>query len=92
MCTVVHLEPEDFARELVHNQKMFMQNVCPRLWACRNYLYVSRFAFPILLRQTGLSKEKKDMLKSMDFYELHAEIYRKVNLDNRLRERQNNPS
>ena len=21
MCTVVHLEPEDFARELVHNQK-----------------------------------------------------------------------
>ncbi len=28
----------------------------------------------------------------MSFYELHAEIYRKVNLDNRLRERQKNPS
>lgn len=26
----------------------------------------------------------------MSFYELHAEIYRKVNLDNRLRERQKN--
>lgn len=24
MRTVVHLEPEDFARELVHNPKMFM--------------------------------------------------------------------
>ena len=48
MCTVVHLEPEDFARELVHNQK--------------------------------------------NVYALHAEIYRKVNLDNRLRERQKNPS
>ena len=60
MCTVVHLEPEDFARELVHNQKKCLcQNVCPRLWACRNYLYVSRFAFPILLRQTGLFERKK---------------------------------
>ena len=59
MCTVVHLEPEDLAREL---------------------------------DRPDCSKEKKDMLKSMNFYELHAEIYRKVNLDNRLRERQKNPS
>lgn len=60
MCTVVHLEPEDFARELVHNQKKCLcQNVCPRLWTCRSYLYVSRFTFPILLRQTGLFERKK---------------------------------
>ena len=48
--------------------------------------------FLYYLDRPDCSKEKKDMLKSMNFYELHAEIYRKVNLDNRLRERQKNPS
>lgn len=68
MCTVVHLEPEDFARELVHNpKKCLCQNVCPRLWACRSHLYVSRFAFPILLRQTGLFERKKGHAEINEF-------------------------
>ena len=59
MCTVVHLEPEDFARELVHNQK----NVYARTYVLdcglAVIIYVSRFAFPILLRQTGLFEGEK---------------------------------
>ena len=93
MCTVVHLEPEDFARELVHNQK----NVYARTYVLDCGLAVVVYMcqdshFLYYLDRPDCSKEKKDMLKSMDFYELHAEIYRKVNLDNRLRERQKNPS
>lgn len=93
MCTVAHLEPEDFARELVHNQK----NVYARTYVLDCGLAVIIYMcqdshFLYYLDRPDCSKEKKDMLKSMDFYELHAEIYRKVNLDNRLRERQNNPS
>ena len=92
MCTVVHLEPEDFARELVHNPK----NVYARTYVLDCGLAVVIYMcqdshFLYYLDRPDCSKEKKDMLKSMDFYELHAEIYRKVNLDNRLRERQKNP-
>ena len=92
MCTVVYLEPEDFARELVHNQK----NVYARTYVLDCGLAVIIYMcqdshFLYYLDRPDCSKEKKDMLKSMDFYELHAEIYRKVNLDNRLRERQNKP-
>ena len=60
MCTVVHLEPEDFARELVHNPKnVYARTYVLDCWACRSHLYVSRFAFPILLRQTGLFEGEK---------------------------------
>lgn len=93
MCTVVHLEPEDFARELVYNPK----NVYARTYVLDCGLAVVIYMcqdshFLYYLDRPDCSKEKKDMLKSMSFYELHAEIYRKVNLDNRLRERQKNPS
>ena len=89
MCTVVHLEPEDFARELVHNPK----NVYARTYVLDCGLAVVIYMcqdshFLYYLDRPDCSKEKKDMLKSMNFYELHAENYRKVNLDNRLRERQ----
>lgn len=92
MRTVVHLEPEDFARELVHNPK----NVYARTYVLDCGLAVVIYMcqdshFLYYLDRPDCSKEKKDMLKSMNFYELHAEIYRKVNLDNRLRERQKKP-
>ena len=68
MCTVVHLEPEDFARELVHNQKKCLcQNVCPRLWTCRSYLYVPRFTVLVLPRQTGLFEGKKGYVEIYGF-------------------------
>ena len=79
MCTVVHLEPEDFARELVHNPK----NVYARTYVLDCGLAVVIYMFQdshflYYLDRPDCSKEKKDMLKSMSFYELHAEIYRKT--------------
>ena len=89
MCKVVHLEPEEFARELVHDPKTVYARtyvldcgLAVVIYMCSDshYLYY-------LDRPDG-SNMKKDMLKSINPYDLHAEIYRKVNLDNSLRERQ----
>ena len=60
MCTVVHLEPEDFARELVHNPK----NVYARTYVLDCGLAV---VIPILLRQTGLFEGKKGHAEINEF-------------------------
>ncbi len=87
MCTVVHLEPEEFAKELYHSQKPVYARTYVLDCGIAIVIYMcSDSHFLYYLDRPDCSIEKKDQLNSMDFYDLHAEIYRKVNLDNRLRE------
>ena len=46
---------------------MFMPERMSSIVACRSHLYVSRFAFPILLRQTGLFEGKKGHAEINEF-------------------------
>lgn len=89
MCTTVtHLEPEEFMRVLVHYpQQVYARTlvldcgIAVLVYTCQHgdHLYY--------LDRVDCSDQKKEKVNKMNFYELHAEIYRKINLDQRSRER-----
>jgi hypothetical protein len=88
MCKVIHLEPEEFAKELCYSQKPVYARTFVLDCGIAIAIYMcSDSHFLYYLDRPDCSKEKKEQLNSLDFYDVHAEIYRKVNLDNRLRER-----
>lgn len=88
MCKVIHLEPEEFAKELCCSQKPVYARTFVLDCGIAIAIYMCSDAhFLYYLDRPDCSKEKKEQLNSLDFYDVHAEIYRKVNLDNRLRER-----
>ena len=87
MCqTVYHLEPEDFIHTLFKEKlsvyaRVYVldSGIAGLIYMCsneHNLYYLDRF-IP--------APHRKEDFEKMDFYDVHKDIYRKINLDNYLR-------
>lgn len=88
MCQVIHLEPEAFIQMLTRT-KLFVyarvyvldSGIAGLVYMCsdaHNLYYLDRFV---------PAPDRKDDFDKIDFYDVHKDIYRKINLDTYLREK-----
>lgn len=88
MCCVIHLEPEDFF-ETVNRDNL---SVFPRVFVLESgiaglvYMCCDAHNLYYLDRFQPAPHRKADFEK-VSFYDVHKDIYRKINLDNHLREK-----
>lgn len=88
MCQVIHLEPEDFA-QTVSAKKL---SVYARVYvldagiAGLVYMCSSEHSLYYLDRFIPTPQKREDF-ERINFYDVHKDLYRKINLDTRIREK-----
>lgn len=88
MCEVIHLEPIEFVQTVSRNHlsvfsRVYVLNngIAGLVYMCEdahNLYYLDRFV---------CASQKEDELEEIDFYDIHKDIYCKINLDSYLRHR-----
>ncbi|WP_281521954.1 hypothetical protein [Dubosiella newyorkensis] len=84
MC-VVHLEPEEFV-QLIFRKKVPIEARVYPLFGIAALIHLCHVGKTLYyMDRVETNKENETGLKSMDCYEIHAQLYRMICLDERLR-------